>query len=131
MDEHEHPRSGTGQAAPRDGSPPHDEPHDGSLDFFGASAAPTLPVPSAPAPETGQAPTAPARVRRGVRIRTVVFGLVLLVISGASLVALLTSIRVDAGVVFLGLMIGAGAALLIGGVSAAVRDARQGGTRLT
>jgi hypothetical protein len=119
-----------------------------TLDFFGASAPSTLPVPSAPAPApqapTPTAPTAtpapsavavaadrPQRVRRGVRIRTVVFGVVMLVISGASLVALLTPVHVDGGIIGLSLLIGAGAALLVGGLTAAVRDVRRGGTRFS
>jgi hypothetical protein len=127
-----------------------------TIDFFGASPSPTLPVPSAP-PDPGPAPSgaggpgpsagstrstgdtggvggAPpvsGRERRGVRVRTVVFGLALLVVSAACLVSVLTRIRVDAGVVALAVLVGAGAALLIGGLSAAVADLRRGGTRYT
>jgi hypothetical protein len=126
-----------------------------TLDFFGASPPPTLPAPSTPPPAadtveatpstvptptgpaagpdagTGTAAPGPARARRGVRIRTVVFGLVMLVISVTSLVAVLTAIDVEGEVVGLGLLIGAGAALFLGGLSAAVRDVRRGGTRFT
>jgi hypothetical protein len=67
-----------------------------------------------------------ARTRRPVRVRTVVFGLVLLAISVVSLVALLTDVRVDDGVVSVSLLIGAGIALVAGGVAAAVREAKGG-----
>jgi len=56
---------------------------------------------------------------------------VMLVISGASLVSLLTGQHVDTGVVGLALLVGAGAALLAGGLSAAIDDVRRGGTRYT
>jgi hypothetical protein len=60
-------------------------------------------------------PVAPEQpVGRGVRMRTVVFGLVLLVIAGAVLVGELTDITVDAGAVILALMIGCGLLLLVG-----------------
>jgi hypothetical protein len=68
----------------------------------------------------------PARQRRGVRMRTVVFGLVLLVVSVSVLVTLLTTARVDATAVTLVILIGAGAALVAGGLAAAVREARGG-----
>jgi len=68
----------------------------------------------------------PARQRRGVRMRTMVFGLVLLVISVSVLVTLLTTARVDATAVTLVILIGAGAALVAGGLAAAVREARGG-----
>jgi len=128
-----------------------------TVDFFGATAPPTLPVPSTPPPVSEPpvsqppvgapseetrvpAPTAatgppaatvdrPVRVRRGIRVRTMVFGVVMLVISGASLVALLTKVHVDGGIVGLALLVGAGAALLLGGLSAAINDVRHGGTR--
>ncbi len=69
---------------------------------------------------------APVRVRRPVRVRTVVFGLVMLAISALSLITLLTDVHVNATAVGLTLMIGAGAALVAGGVAAAVREARGG-----
>jgi hypothetical protein len=50
----------------------------------------------------------------GMRLRTLVLGLILLVISGSLLTAQLTSITVDPGVVGLSLMIGAGLVLLVG-----------------
>lgn len=86
---------------------------------------------SAGAVGTGSGATAvdaAGRTRRAPRprVRTVVFGLVMLTISVLSLVALLTDVRVDGGVVGLGLLIGAGAALVAGGVAAAVREAKGG-----
>ncbi|HEY6796551.1 MAG TPA: hypothetical protein VI248_17890, partial [Kineosporiaceae bacterium] len=134
------------------GARPEPQPGGDTLDFFGASPPPTLPA--TPPPVTrplaspGAAPTPPAAaptpappagrdldpgaapgqaaVRRGIRVRTIVFGLVMMVISAVSLVSLLTRVRVDAGIVVLGVLIGAGAALLIGGLTAAVRDVRHG-----
>ena len=61
---------------------------------------------------------------RGVRWRTVVFGLVLLTLSGTSLLRLLTDVHVDDAAVLLTILIAAGALLLGGGVVAAVREAR-------
>jgi hypothetical protein len=120
----------------------------GALDFFGASAPATLPVPSSPAPTiaapvseapiseapvgqapVGQAPVSEPLVRRGMRARTVVFGLVMLAISGSVLVATLTTIQVQAGVVTLAVLLGAGGVLFAGGLSAAVREMRHGGVR--
>jgi len=46
-------------------------------------------------------------------------------------VSLLTGQHVDTGVVGLALLVGAGAALLAGGLSAAIDDVRRGGTRYT
>ena len=64
--------------------------------------------PAAPATDVAVAPSP------GVRMRTVVFGLVLLVIAGAVLVGQLTDVTVDAGAVLLALMIGGGLLLLAG-----------------
>jgi hypothetical protein len=80
------------------------------------------PYPTAPAPfpataATGPGPTAPVisePTGREVRMRTVVFGLVLLVIAGSVLVGQLTDVTVDAGAVLLALMIGGGVLLLAG-----------------
>jgi hypothetical protein len=94
----------------------------------------TTPIPSGttPIPSGGQGSTAgdesepDRRPRRGIRVRTVVFGLILLAISASVLVTLLTTARVDATAVAFVVLIGAGAALLAGGVAAAVREARGG-----
>ena len=69
---------------------------------------------------------APDQARRSPRVRTIVFGLVLLAISVFSLLALLADVRVDAGVLGLALLIGAGTALVAGGVTAAIREAKDG-----
>ena len=61
-----------------------------------------------------QVPVETAVPARVVRMRTVVFGLVLLVIAGAVLVGQLTDVTVDAGAVLLALMIGGGLLLIAG-----------------
>lgn len=81
---------------------------------------------AAPATVAAAALDRPRRIRRPLRVRTLVFGLVMLAISVVSLVALTTDVHVDSGVVGLGLLIGAGAALVAGGVAAAMREARGG-----
>jgi hypothetical protein len=63
-------------------------------------------------PETARTTSAP--VRGGMRMRTVVLGLVLLVIAGAVLIGQLTDLSVDPGAVVLALMIGAGILLIAG-----------------
>jgi hypothetical protein len=65
-------------------------------------------------------------VQRGVRVRTVVFGLVALAVSVTVLVSTLTSVRVDSGIVTLVVLLGAGAALLGAGIAAAVKESRGG-----
>jgi hypothetical protein len=57
----------------------------------------------------------------------VVFGLVLLAISASVLVTLLSTMRVDATAVTVVALIAAGTALLAGGLTAAVREARGPG----
>ena len=69
------------------------------------------PAPTAPEQQPASHPGLP---RRSIRMRTVVLGLVLLVIAGSVLVHQLTDVRVDAGVVILTLMIGVGALLIVG-----------------
>jgi hypothetical protein len=63
---------------------------------------------------------------RGIRVRTVVFGLVALAIAVTVLISTLTSVRVDGGVVSLIVLLGAGAALLGAGIAAAVKESRGG-----
>jgi len=63
---------------------------------------------------------------RGVRVRTVVLGLVAMAISASVLVGSLTRARLDSTVLTLIVLIGAGVALLAGGIAAAVREARGG-----
>jgi hypothetical protein len=69
------------------------------------------------------APLPPAR-SRGLRMRTLVLGLVLLAISVTTTIRLLTDVHVDNGVVLLVLLLAAGALLLGGGVLGATREAR-------
>jgi hypothetical protein len=61
---------------------------------------------------------------RGVRMRTVVLGLVLLAVSATSLVRLLTDVDLDDSLVVLVLLVVAGVLLLGGGVASAAREAR-------
>ncbi len=66
---------------------------------------------------TSEKSAAPRRVRMG----TVVWGAVILVVAALILVSLLTGFRFDLGIVFLGLLIGAGLALVLGGISSMTR----------
>lgn len=68
----------------------------------------------------------PVSERRTLRVRTVVFGLVMLAIAGTVLVGVLTNVAVDGGAVFLVLLVLAGIALLGGGLAAAVKEAKGG-----
>jgi uncharacterized membrane protein len=82
-------------------------------------------APSTPPPPETMTPDADATRPRGPRMRTVVLGLVLLVISGTGLLRMLTHTHIDDAVVLLGLLIVAGALLLGGGVASAAREARS------
>lgn len=62
----------------------------------------------------------------GLRTRTLVFGLLLLAISGILLVALFGHHRIDGTVIPVVLLVGAGAGLLAGGIAATLREARGG-----
>ncbi|WP_159617684.1 hypothetical protein [Arthrobacter zhaoguopingii] len=66
---------------------------------------------------------APRRVRTG----TVVWGAVILAVAALILVSLLTGIRFDLGIVLLGLLIGAGIALVVGGISSMTRRSSAAG----
>jgi hypothetical protein len=79
-----------------------------------APAASEAPTASQAGIAPGPDPDPESAVRRGIRMRTVVFGLVLLAIAGSVLVAQLTDITIDAGAVFLALMIGCGVLLIAG-----------------
>jgi hypothetical protein len=61
---------------------------------------------------------------RGIRMRTVVLGLVLLAVSVTSLIRVLTDVSIDDSLVVLILLVVAGALLLGGGVASAAREAR-------
>jgi hypothetical protein len=92
---------------------------------------PALHEPAAPEPgATAVAPFAPVGppapvTGRGVRMRTLVFGLVLLAISVTTTIRLLTDVDLDNGIVLLVLLLVAGALLLGGGVLGAAREARS------
>ena len=83
-------------------------------------------APSKPAP-SGNAPSNPApsnhdqRRRRGLRVRTLVFGLLLGLVALTVLVSELTGDRVDGGAIAIVALIGAGVILLAGAVGAAGR----------
>jgi hypothetical protein len=88
-----------------------------------AGPAATTSDPASPAREsqtttatrTGPDPATPGiPARPGPRMRTLVLGLILLVAAASVLVGELTSIKVDGGVVFLGLMVVAGLLLIAG-----------------
>jgi len=108
----------TADAPPRADTPP-------------AAVAPPAPV-AAPA-SVASSPDAPPEptgwAARGVRMRTVVLGLVLLAVSVTSLLRVLTDVHVDDSLVALVLLVVAGALLLGGGVASAAREARAGRAR--
>jgi hypothetical protein len=83
---------------------------------------PVAPEPGATAVEPYQPPVPRPR---GVRMRTLVLGLVLLAVSAITAVRLLTDVHLDDGVVLLVLLLVAGALLLGGGVLGAAREARS------
>jgi hypothetical protein len=88
------------------------------------------PVPSAPVATPTTPPEEPEpRMPRGIRMRTVVLGLVLLAISATSLLRVLTDVRIDDSLVLLILLVVAGALLLGAGVASAAREARSGRSR--
>jgi hypothetical protein len=70
--------------------------------------------------------TLPAAGRRQPRIRTVVFGLVMLAVAGTVLVGQIADISIDGGAVALVVLVLAGLALLAGGIAAAAKEARGG-----
>jgi hypothetical protein len=73
-------------------------------------------------PPSGNAPSDVAQVhRRGLRVRTLVFGLLLGLVSLTVLVSELTGDRVDGGAIAIVALIGAGVILLAGAVGAAGR----------
>lgn len=68
---------------------------------------------------------APSGQRPGIRMRTIVAGLIALTISATILLDALTSIDINGGLVALAVLIGAGVLLLASGIMAAVREQRQ------
>lgn len=69
-----------------------------------------------PVPADDEYVPEPEPTRRPARVGTIVWGLVLATVGALILAVQLTDIRLDAGVVLLGLLIGAGAALVLGGL---------------
>ncbi|SEB76089.1 hypothetical protein [Arthrobacter woluwensis] len=99
------------------GEPWHDAP----------SASATDPQPAA-APRTVPA-VAPEERRGGPRVSTIVWGLLIMALAGLLIVSRLGLVALDGTYVLIGLMIGTGAALVIGGlVSAAARRSTAGRT---
>lgn len=99
------------------GEPWHDAP----------SASATDPQPAA-APLTVPA-VAPEERRGGPRVSTIVWGLLIMALAGLLIVSRLGLVALDGTYVLIGLMIGTGAALVIGGlVSAAARRSTAGRT---
>ena len=80
-----------------------------------------------PAPSPVPAAVAVTPRRRALRMRTIVFGLVLLTVSGVSAVRLLSDVDLDNGVVALVLLLVTGALLLGGGALEAAREGRRSG----
>ncbi|MDQ0709703.1 hypothetical protein QFZ52_002355 [Arthrobacter woluwensis] len=112
---------GAGKAPSVDdaGEPPHSAPF----------AAATAPAPDAapyvaPAAAPLTAPAAPAAVapeerRGGPRVSTIVWGLLIMALAGLLIVSRLGIVALDGTYVLIGLMIGTGAALVLGGLVAA------------
>jgi hypothetical protein len=57
-----------------------------------------------------------------MRLRTVVFGLVLLSVAALSLIGALTEVRLSPSLVAVAILVGAGFVLVAGGLSAALRE---------
>ena len=77
--------------------------------------------PAAEAPETPAGPATPGSQR--ARVGTVVWGLIVLALAALIIISRLGIVTLDGTYVLIGLMIGAGAALVIGGLlSARGRD---------
>jgi hypothetical protein len=76
-----------------------------------------------PAPTTGlDAVGAGSPARRPMRLRTVVFGLVLLTVSVLTLLGSVAGIRLSVPMVAVVILVGAGFVLVAGGLSAALRE---------
>jgi hypothetical protein len=110
---------------------PEHLPRTEQLEPLGPAAADYTPAPAAASPPAvpSDLPQPSGWAARGVRMRTVVLGLVLLAVSATTLVRVLTGVDVDASLVALVLLVVAGALLLGGGVASAAREARAGRAR--
>ena len=67
----------------------------------------------------------PEPVRRPLRVGTIVWGLVLAAVGSLILTVQLTGIRLDTEMVLLGILLGAGAALVIGGLISVLGRSRK------
>ncbi|WP_229780214.1 hypothetical protein [Arthrobacter sp. BL-252-APC-1A] len=76
-------------------------------------------------PSEGRYVPEPEPEHRPLRVGTIVWGLVLAAVGALILTVQLTGIRLDAGMVLLGLLIGAGTALVIGGLLAVMGRKRS------
>ncbi|WP_225217243.1 YrzE family protein [Arthrobacter pullicola] len=79
----------------------------------------------APPPSDGVYVPEPEPEHRPLRVGTIVWGLVLAALGGLILAVQLTGIRLDAGMVLLGVLIGAGAALVVGGLISVLGRSRN------
>lgn len=93
-------------------------PIDTGPEGTGAQARPTAPTPSTPAP-----PDAPGRPQRGMRVGTIVWGLVLAAI-GAGVLAWAIGLTFDVELAFIVLVAAAGVLLLFGSIATTVRRRR-------
>lgn len=105
------PGAGDTRAADDAGEPPHNAPFVPATD-----------------PEPAAAPfTVPEERRGGPRVSTIVWGLLIMALAGFLIVSRLGIVALDGTYVLIGLMIGTGAALVLGGlVSAAARKTPAG-----
>ena len=76
-----------------------------------------------PSPSDGMYVAEPEH--RPLRVGTIVWGLVLAALAGLILAVQLTGIQLDAGMVLLGVLIGAGAALVAGGLISVLGRSRK------
>lgn len=101
------------------GEPWHDAPSAPATDPLPAAAPLTVPAPA----------VAPEERRGGPRVSTIVWGLLIMALAGLIIVSRLGLVALDGTYVLIGLMIGTGAALVVGGlVSAAARRSTAGRT---
>lgn len=117
--------SGAGDAHGADdaGEPPHGAPFASATD-----PAPDAAPYAAPAAAPAAVPeSAPEERRGGPRVSTIVWGLLIMALAGLLIVSRLGIVALDGTYVLIGLMIGTGAALVLGGlVSAAARKTPAG-----
>jgi len=111
------PEAPAARPADAAGEPWHDAPSASATDPQPAVAPLTVPA------------VAPEERRGGPRVSTIVWGLLIMALAGLLIVSRLGLVALDGTYVLIGLMIGTGAALVIGGlVSAAARRSTAGRT---